>query len=445
MKTPILDFVAAYAESDSLRLHMPGHKGVPVTGAEPWDITEIDGADVLYSAHGIIRESEENARALFGTGATLYSAEGSSLSIRAMLYLASLYAREQGRAPRILAARNAHRVFITAAALLDIDVEWIFGEGDLLRCTVTAEALEERLKTSDTLPAAVYITSPDYLGSLADVRGLAEVCHRYGVLLLVDNAHGAYLRFLLTDRHPMSLGADLSCDSAHKTLPVLTGGGYLHISGAAPRSLIEAAESAMALFASTSPSYLILQSLDGANRYLAEGYRLRLVPFVAKVEALKERLRAEGYTLVGEEPLKLTIATRPYGYEGDVVADKMRSRGIECEFADPDHIVFMLTPEIGEEGLCRLEEALLSVEKREADATLPPKMPRPVRMISPRAALLSPSEECDVEEAEGRILANPTVSCPPAVPVAVCGERIDEAAIRCFQYYGITRCRVVKE
>ena len=256
MKTPILDFVAAYAESDALRLHMPGHKGKPVTGAEPWDITEIDGADVLYGAHGIIRESEENARTLFGTGATLYSAEGSSLSIRAMLYLSALYAKEQGRAPRILAARNAHRVFITAAALLDVDVEWMFGEGELLRCTVTAEALEEKLKTAESLPAAVYITSPDYLGNLADVASLSEVCRRYRVLLLVDNAHGAYLRFLLTDRHPMSLGADLCCDSAHKTLPVLTGGGYLHISGEAPRSLIEAAESAMALFASTSPCAL---------------------------------------------------------------------------------------------------------------------------------------------------------------------------------------------
>ena len=165
----------------------------------------------------------------------------------------------------------------------------------------------------------------------------------------------------------------------------------------------------------------------------------------APVRAAVERLRAEGYTLVGEEPLKLTVATRPYGYEGDAIADKMREHGIECEFADPDHIVFMLTPEIGEEGLCRLEEALLSVEKKEADTTQPPKMPRPERVISPREALLSPAEECAVEEAEGRILANPTVSCPPAVPVAVCGERIDEAAIRCFQYYGITRCRVVKE
>lgn len=445
MKTPICDFVKTYAESGVLRAHMPGHKGVSLTGAEPRDITEVQGADVLYGACGIIRESEENARDLFGSGATFYSAEGSSLSIRAMLYLTLLHAKRQGRAPRILAARNAHRVFITAAALLDLAVEWLFGEGDLLRCIVTPETLDGALKAADDLPAAVYITSPDYLGNVADVKALAEVCHRYGVLLLVDNAHGAYLRFLPEDRHPLTLGADLCCDSAHKTLPVLTGGGYLHISKNAPREMAAWAEDAMALFASTSPSYLILQSLDAANGYLADGYAPRLAAFAERTAQLKARLVDHGYTLAGDEPLKLTIKTKPYGYEGCDLAALLRDAGVECEFSDPDHLVLMLTPALGEEGLARIETALRSIPRRAPVTVSPPVLPRPLVVTSPRAALLAPSVELPVGACVGRILANPTVSCPPAVPILVCGEQIDEAALACFRYYGIKTCLVVDD
>ena len=109
MRTPICDFVEKYAECGKMRLHMPGHKGVSLFGAEKWDITEVDGADVLYSADGIIAESEKNATLLFGSGRTLYSTEGSSLCIRAMVYLLSLEAKQKGRKPLVWAARNAHK------------------------------------------------------------------------------------------------------------------------------------------------------------------------------------------------------------------------------------------------------------------------------------------------------------------------------------------------
>ena len=110
MDTPICDFVTHYVESGALRVHMPGHKGCALTGLEERDLTEIDGADSLYEAVGIIRQSEQNAGALFGAE-TFYSTEGSSQCIRAMLYLAALYARQQGRAPLIAAARNVHKTF----------------------------------------------------------------------------------------------------------------------------------------------------------------------------------------------------------------------------------------------------------------------------------------------------------------------------------------------
>lgn len=447
MDTPICDFARDYAASGALRMHMPGHKGKSFLGAERLDLTEIEGADVLYHADGIIKRSEENASSLFGTARTLYSAEGSSLCIRAMLYLAMLHVKASGKRPVIAAARNAHKVFITAAALLDLDVLWLYPQNreSVLACAISAEQLDRTLREAAEKPAAVYITSPDYLGNLADIRSLSAVCRKHGVLLLVDNAHGAYLRFLPASRHPMDLGADVCCDSAHKTLPVLTGGAYLHISQSAPPALCGWAESAMSLFASTSPSYLILQSLDRANRYLAQGYAERLVETVARVSDLKARLLRHGYALAGDEPTKLTIAPKVFGYTGEALAAELAKSGIVCEFADPDFLVMMFTPEIDAGDFRRLEEALLQMERKPAITERPPAPPMPEKARSARDALFAPHEQLELSACRGRVLASPNVSCPPAIPIAACGERIDDAVLRCLAYYGVKACAVCIE
>ena len=442
MKTPIVDFVRRYAESSAMRLHMPGHKGASLLGMEALDITEIEGADSLYEASGIIRESECNASALFGCD-TLYSTEGSSLCIRAMLHLVLLHAKQCGKQPLIAAGRNAHKTFLSAAALLDFDIAWLYPQSSAsyLSCAIDLAALERILETDQ--PAAVYITSPDYLGNVADIRAIAELCHRYGTLLAVDNAHGAYLRFLPASRHPIDLGADICCDSAHKTLPVLTGGAYLHIAKHAPAIFAAQAKTALALFGSTSPSYLILQSLDGANRYLADGYREKLSAFASRVQSLKNTLTTHGYTLIGNEPLKITIGTKPYGYSGKAFAALLAEQNIICEFADRDFTVLMLTPEIGD-GLDRLADALCSIERKDALSEQPPECRPQTRVLSVRQAAFCACETIPAAKSCGRVLAAATVGCPPAVPIVICGERIDEHAVKCFEYYGIETCTVVK-
>lgn len=444
MNTPICDFVRDYAKKNTMRLHMPGHKGVETLGMESLDITEIDGADVLYHSHGIIRESEENTTRLFGTGRTVYSTEGSSLGIRAMVYLAMLYAKIRGKKPKILAGRNAHKTFMTAVALLDVEAEWIFPEaqGSMISCLLTWERVEETLRTMEEKPVAVYLTDPDYLGNTLDLGAIAEVCHKHGVLLLVDNAHGAYRHFLPMPCHPMDLGADLCCDSAHKTLPVLTGGAYLHISKEAPAFFASHADQAMAMFASTSPSYLILQSLDRINAYLSCGYGEKLGSFVPKVSGLKERLGQQGYELVGNEALKLTIAPKSYGYKGTEIAEYLEKSNIVCEFSDPDYVVMMLTPEIGTEELAHLETVLSTLEKRSSILEFAPGIPATAVRMSLREAMFSPSVELPVEECVGRVLTNAGITCPPAIPVVICGEEITAEAVSAMEYYGITTCRV---
>lgn len=443
MKTPICDFVSQYVNNDPLRLHMPGHKGKNILGFEAFDISEVEGADSLYEASGIIKESELNASELFGCD-TFYSTEGSSLCIRTMLYLATVYAKEQGKSCRILASRNAHKTFVSSVVLLDLDVVWIKpdAEDSYLSCFVNSESLEKQIEAEN--PVAVYLTSPDYLGNITDIKAIAKICKKHNTLLLVDNAHGAYLKFLPESLHPVDLGADLCCDSAHKTLPVLTGGAYLHINSSVSEFITPMVKSAMALFGSTSPSYLILQSLDAANKYISDEYKSELSQFISKAEALKESLRRHGYTLIENEPLKITISTKDYGYTGSDFAAILKNENIICEFCDPDFVVFMLTVNISDEDICRLRDILISIPRLCRIDIKPPAVHIPRQVMSVRDAALSPMETISTKAAKGRILAMTTVGCPPAVPVIICAEEIDEKTLECFEYYNITECIVVK-
>lgn len=445
MNTPICDFVQNYAKDNKIRAHMPGHKGKLSLGVEHLDITEIKGADSLFEASSIIKQSEDNASKLFDAY-TYYSCEGSSLSIRAMLYLALMCAKSKGRAPLILALRNVHKTFVSAAALLNFDIEWMFSEtNSYLSSDIDSKNLDEKLSNMHTKPVALYVTSPDYLGNILDIKSLSSVCKKHDVLLLVDNAHGAYLKFLPQSLHPTDLGADMCCDSAHKTLPVLTGGAYLHISKTADSMLNINAKKALSLFASTSPSYLILQSLDMANKYIEDGYAEKLRLFIQLVTDIKNDLSDNGYTLVADEPLKITIATKSYGYEGIDFSDILRDNGIECEFADPDFVVLMLSPSMTESELIKIRDVLATIKRQKAIKTLPPRLTKPKRIISVRDAVFSSSEMISAKDSIGKTLATLTVSCPPAVPIVVSGEEISESAVECFKYYGIEECEILAE
>lgn len=450
MTTPIADFVKKYAQKDVSRFHMPGHKGKSFIGCEAFDITEINGADVLGSACGIIAQSEENATALFKSGHSFYSAEGSSLTIKTMLALVKKKT-PSGQPTRILAARNVHKAFIYACALLDIEPTWLYPVEftHLCSCKITSAQLNEELSTAEILPDAVYITSPDYLGNIADVKGISTVCHRYNVPLLVDNAHGAYLAFLGDSQHPLALGADMCCDSAHKTLPVLTGGAYLHISKDYQAFSLEEIRNTMSIFASTSPSYLILQSLDLCNAYIDDQYTERLSNFIDSVRKLKQKLFAIGFPPLSgtdREELKLVFSKDSCAYFGEELAEHLANHGIELEFADKDFAVLMLTPENSQSDLDRIYDAFRALspkaERHESSSVANPIAP--IRAISIREAIFSDSEMINVHAANGRICASPTVSCPPAVPIVMSGEIIDSTAIELLSHYGIEKIEVVK-
>ncbi len=433
MKTPIYDFLKKYSNDNISRLHMPGHKGAGFLGCEKMDITEVFGADSLYEADGIIRESEKNASKIFETGDTFYSTEGSSLCIRAMLYTALINTNKR---PVIVAARNVHKSFIYACAALGIDAEWIYPENSDSLCGGAISAKEAEAAIKKYNPFALYVTSPNYLGEMTDIKAISAVCKNYNIPLLVDNAHGAYLKFV--GLHPIELGASMCCDSAHKTLNVLTGGAYLHISKDYKDIYSDTIKNAMAFFGSTSPSYLMLCSLDLCNKYLADGYSEKLKKCISKIDEIKEYISQKGFEVFGDEPLKITVRAN-----GEKLSQELRRLGGECEYSDEQFIVFMVTPENSKNDF-ELIKKLFEMATIE-ELKYPPLLEQGKKEMSLRDAMLSPQENVEVKNAVGRVCASPTVSCPPAVPIAVSGEIITENTIKIFDFYKIEQISCVKK
>lgn len=442
MKTPIVSFLKSYQEKSPVRMHMPGHKGAGILGFEGMDLTEIYGADELFAAEGIIKESEQNASSLFGCP-TYYSTQGSTLCIQTMCTILCQDAKSKGKKPKILAGRNAHRSFIHAAALLDFEIEWLYGNSDYLSCKIHAEDLEKAI--IESLPTAVYLTNPDYLGNLLDIKSLASVCKKHNVLLAIDNAHGAYLRFFEPSLHPIDLGADLCCDSAHKTLPVLTGGAYLHLSPSLNQVWKNDAKHFMEYFSSTSPSYLIMASLDAANEVLDTTFRNSLFECIQRVDGLKNTLVQHGYTILSGEPMKITISTKEFGYTGNEIANLLMECDIYPEFYDSDYIVLMPSPYNTKDDLKRLETCLCGIERKPILINKPPKLEQSKKAMNVRQALFSSSITLDVSKSLGQVCSSVTVSCPPAILPVIPGEVISESSIEVMKYYGIETVRVVKE
>jgi arginine/lysine/ornithine decarboxylase len=271
--TPLYNAVAQYAAKDTARFHMPGHKGrfcrnflEPVL---PFDLTEIDETDNLYISGGVIGEAESLAAKAFGAAHTAFSAGGATLALQAAMYLAS----QTGQ--KMLIDRNCHKSVIHACALLDIEPVWIYPEINSefnIPCGMHAADFEKAAKCNPDAKSLL-ITSPNYYGSLAELKEICNLAKDMGIITIIDNSHGSHLAFYQSgELHPIRMGGDLVIDSLHKTLPVLTGGAMLLSGGRFNRQDLLGA---MSLFGSTSPSYLIMASIDYARGYMeSEGNKV---------------------------------------------------------------------------------------------------------------------------------------------------------------------------
>lgn len=425
INTPICNFLEKYTMENRLRLHTPGHNG-----EFPHDISEIADADSLYDTDrsgGVIAASEMFAASLFGAKRTCYSCGGSTLAIQTGLALL----KAQG-CKTIAASRYSHRAFADACAALQLKIKWLYPE-EYLSADVKYDA--RSLVGAD----ALFITNIDYYG------GTWKFVNP-NIPVLIDNAHGAYLKFI--DKrmfgteylHPLELGFPLmSAESAHKTLPVLTGGAYLHFSEGVDYSR---AKEYMAVFGSSSPSYLILESLDRFNGLIAQNVRM-VINACEAVAALKQDLEVCGIPLKKSDHLRITINARECGMSGREYAAALRSNGVECEMADDNYVVLMFSAASTLEDCQRAEMAIKFVLTRPPKPLVKFPHIKAAEGMPMWEAMYKPRKLVPIEAARGEICAEMKSVCPPGIPLIFPGEIIDHTTAEILKARGINKIHIV--
>lgn len=444
--TPLKRALDEYIRQDYARLHMPGHKGAsisPFGELMAYDVTEVEGTDSLFEDDGPLKELEEIFTRLYDTKGTVMSAGGSTLCIQAML---RMVAKKEGR---ILAGRNIHAAAVNAMALLGLEPVWVYPDRkqeERLIGEISPDAIRsvlEKEKQAGTLDSlcAVYVTSPDYFGVMSDIRSIAQIAHEYGLPLLVDNAHGAHLHFLKEEYHPMQLGADLCCDSLHKTMPALTGAALLHTSDA---KYCPQMKGAMTVFGSTSPNYLIMLSMDSTAAFLMQDGAERIQQTVTRCEELRQKAREKGFVLPQHcDPMRLTLPLAGTGWDAQNFRKLLRKHKIMEEYLSDSGCVLLFSPFNKEEDFKRTEALLDEVLIQNQPFTAFPIVPSE-KVMSLREAFLSPKESVPVEKAEGRIAAQVKITCPPGIPLVMPGERLHKEIIKILKNSGIFVIDVVK-
>ena len=445
-KTPLKRALDEYIRQDYARLHMPGHKGAsisPFGELMAYDVTEVEGTDSLFEDDGPLKELEEIFTRLYDTKGTVMSAGGSTLCIQAML---RMVAKKEGR---ILAGRNIHAAAVNAMALLSLEPVWVYPnrkQEERLIGEISPDAIHnvlEKEKQAGTLDSlcAVYVTSPDYFGVMSDIRSIAHIAHEYGLPLLVDNAHGAHLHFLKEEYHPMQLGADLCCDSLHKTMPALTGAALLHTSDA---KYCPQMKGAMTVFGSTSPNYLIMLSMDSTAAFLMQDGAERIQQTVTRCEELRQKAREKGFVLPQHcDPMRLTLPLAGTGWDAQNFRKLLRKHKIMEEYLSDSGCVLLFSPFNREEDFKRTEALLDEVLIQNQLFTAFPIVPSE-KVMSLREAFLSLKESVPVEKAEGRIAAQVKITCPPGIPLVMPGERLHKEIIKILKNSGIFVIDVVK-
>ncbi len=457
-KNPRLyDTLISYCQSDTYPFHMPGHKRQlkdgPAAGfPNPYavDITEIEGFDNLHHPEGIVRESMDWAAGVYGADRTYYLVNGSTCGVLAAICAASDWRPEK----RLLIARNSHKSAYHAVELLGIGAGYIYPqilEETGLQGGLLPEEIDEMLTTGEF--EAVFITSPTYDGIVSDVRGIADICHRHNLPLIVDEAHGAHFSFGREfPASALELGADVVIQSLHKTLPAFTQTAVLHLRKG--RVEQERLEHYLQMFQSSSPSYVFMAGIEQCIRYMDGPGREKMEAFTGRLNGLRKNLTGMRHLRLLDEDAagqagiyaldlsKLIISVGDSGLDGEELMGLLRNRyHLEMEMCGPGYVTAIATLMDTEEGLKRLEQALQEIDKTMGGGRYRRVSREPIQTGGPgsvmtiRDAVGSVVRRVRLEESVGCVSAEYVYLYPPGLPIIVPGERLNEEIIRKIREY----------
>lgn len=453
MERKLLEELKKYGKSDYYPLHMPGHKRNlhPITDPYSIDVTEIYGFDNLFHAEDLLLEAQQRAARLYDADETFYLVNGSTCGI-----LAAVSASTR-RGGQILMARNCHKAAYHAVLLNGLRVTYLYPSANMdcgMNGSISVRSVKEALAAADGRIQAVLITSPTYDGVVSDVGTIAEAVHEAGAVLIVDEAHGAH--FAMHPSFPQSalaLGADLVINSIHKTMPSLTQTALLHVKGT--RADRQRLKKYLGIYQSSSPSYVLMSGIDACVNLMLEQKDELFGTFTQRLDKLRHALgrmqvlhlvdgTEEGLNAYAYDRSKVIISTERSRVSGPGLGRILREEyHMEVEMAAEQYVTAILTVADTQEGLDRLEQALLEIDGRLAGYINGEFSARRCRYT------LSCNEEVlTIEQAEnahkksvrlsksgGQISGEFVYLYPPGIPILVPGERIPEGMPEQIHYY----------
>ena len=431
-------------QEKKLPMHMPGHKRnaalfphLTSLCAEQ-DITEITGFDNLHDANGIIKASQDCAASLRGADRAFFLINGSTCGILAAVSACVPFGG------KILMARNCHKSVYNASDLVHADNVYLMPEYEPITggCgCIMPQTVDAAIRQNPDVNLVI-ITSPTYEGIVSDIARICEISHAAGIPVLIDAAHGAHFGYPGFPESAASCGADIVVESLHKTLSGLTQTAVCYISGkyVNPKSI----EKKLSVFETSSPSYLLLASIDGCINMLSKdsdrlfnAWNHALDCFFESAQKLKNirLLTKDSGDFFDFDRSKIVMTSRKAS--GKEIFSLLQDSGIECEMSSAGYCLAMTGIGDTDKSLQQLSNVLLQIDDKLSGSFTPFQLypPIPKKKLSPCAVEKKPFEQIPISQAEGRICAEYLWAYPPGIPVAVPGEFIDSACAETLSAY----------